>query len=286
MFVVILLGLFPFILGGILGYLLAKKGINAHNALANHQKLVYIILGVSVSVVMAVIILSKLKLATLLPAIIILIVGEFFSKFVLILGCFGLGLLIFIELKSWRNWQRLREMIVATTIMSLCLGGLGYCLIPVTPILGKSKIVNGIVIQTTAYTCVPSSIATLGRWIGKYPNLSERDAVKLTHTNRFGTSHLAEIWALEKLKLDPEYQRDLTIDDLIKMNKYAILHVNEPVGFAGATMGHAIALLDINIKKKYLVVGNPAYGRQVKPFNQMDSNYWIGEAVFINHNLK
>ena len=285
MFVIILLSLVPFILGGILGYLLAKKGINANNALANHQKLVYIILGVSVSVVMAVIILSKLKLA-LLPVIIPLIIGEFFDKFIFSLGCFGVGLLIFIELRSWRNWKRLSEMVLAVTIMTLCLGWLSYYLLPVTPLLGKSNIINDIVIQTTNYTCVPASIATLGRYIGKYPNLSERDVVKLTHTNRFGTSNLAEIWALEKLGLSPEYQQNLKIADLIKMNKLAILHVNEPTVSPADTISHAIALLDINLEQKYLVVGNPLIGKQIKKFALMESGYWKGEAVFINHNLK
>ncbi|HEY9701539.1 MAG TPA: hypothetical protein V6C58_03795 [Allocoleopsis sp.] len=285
MYIVILLACVPFILGGILGYRLAKKGINANNALANHQKLVYIILGISVSVVMAVIILSKLKLA-LLPVIIPLIIGEFFDKFIFSLGSFGVGLLIFIELKSWRNWQRLREMVLAVTIMTLCLGLLGYYLLPITPLLGQSNIVNNIVIQTTGYTCVPSSIATLGRYIGKYPNLSESDVVKLTHTNRFGTSNLAEIWALEKLGLSPEYKQNLTIPDLIRINKLAILHVNEPTISPGDTISHAIALLDINLEQKYLVVGNPLFGKQIKKFALMETGYWKGEAVFINHNLK
>jgi len=83
--------------------------------------------------------------------------------------------------------------------------------------------------------------------LGKHPQLTEKDVVKIAGTNRFGTSALNEIRAMRLLGLMPKYQNNLTLKDLIAQGKPALLQVNEPVG--ETTIPHAITLLEINSKQ-------------------------------------
>jgi len=83
---------------------------------------------------------------------------------------------------------------------------------------------------------------------------------------------------MEQLGLGPDYQRNLTISDLLERRQLAILHVMEPVG--GTQIQHAIALLDIDTEAKTLTVANPLYGRQIKRFEEME-DYWLDEAIFV-----
>lgn len=69
---------------------------------------------------------------------------------------------------------------------------------------------------------------------------------------------------MRRLGLMPDYHNNLTLNDLIAQGKPALLQVNEPV--EGTTISHAIALLEINSKKRTLTLANPLYGKQIKLF--------------------
>lgn len=276
---ILLLGLMSVILGILMGRSLAERGLTANNALEKHQKTVYIILTIITFFVGVCLILGYLKLTNLIPAFLLLWIGGHLTDLSLGIGFLGLGLLVGLELPGWNNPQRRYQLISVVVLLSLPLFFLVRETLPITGLLGEPLEVDNVVLQTTPYTCAPATIATLGRWVGKHPQLTEKDVVKIAGTNRFGTSTLDEIRAMRRLGLMPNYQKNLTLNDLISQGKPALLQVNEPVG--ETTIHHAIALLEINFKRRTLTLANPLYGKQLKLFEQMQG-YWTGTATFVN----
>ena len=279
------IGIGAFITGACGGKFLATRGITADNALDNHQKpLIWIILGIGLTVVLLLII-DNFNLAPLLPQvfppIILLYFAGYFYQLIVGFGCFACGLLLLLELSGKPSLQRMYKLVISLGAIACALGILFVFLRPVDHLLGNAKVVDGVVWQTTSYTCAPSSIATLGRYSKIEPNSTEREVVKLTHTNRFGTTTLAEIKAMDKLKLHPKYKHNLSLKDLAQLHKLALLHVKEVNPKNGNQFSHAVALLLINPVEKLVVIGNPLYGIQVKTFADME-DYWLGEAILVN----
>ena len=271
--------------GGIVGKVLANRGINSDNALKNYQKpLVWLLIAIAPCLGIL-IILDKLHLAPLLPKIfppiLLIYLAGYFNQFIVWLGCFFLGLLIFLELSGKRSRQKIAQLLIAIGAISFALSILLFFLQPVR-IVARPKIIQGIVMQTTPYTCVPASIATLSRYIKKHPNLTEKDVVKLTKTNRFGTTTLLEIKAMQKLDLNPQYRHNLTVDDLAALNKPALMHVKEKRKRGkGVRFSHAVAYLAIDPVREVIVIGNPLYGLQVKTFEDLEE-YWFGEVILVD----
>ena len=272
--------------GGVVGKFLADRGINSDNALKNYQKpLVWMLIAIAPCLGIL-IILDKLHLAPLLPQIfppmLLIYLAGYFNQSVVWFGCFCLGLLIFLELSGKRSRQQLIQLAIAISAISFALSVLLYFLQPVTASVRQTKIVNGIVIQTTPYTCAPASIATLGRYTKKYPNLTEKQVVELTKTNRFGTTTLLEIEAMKKLGLNPQYRHNLTTADLVAIDKPALMHVKEKRrGGKGVRFSHAVAYLAIDPAREIIIIGNPLYGMQVKTFEDL-KEYWFGEVITID----
>ena len=232
------------------------------------------------------IILDKLNLGSVLPKLLppmfLIYIAAYFNETIITMGCFCLGLLIFLELSNQRCKPKIRQLIIAIAAISCALSMLLFFLQPVQAMVDKPKIINGVVMQTTPFTCAPSSIATLARFTRKYPQLTEKDVVKLTKTNRFGTTTLSEIRALKKLDLNPEYRHNLSLQDLSDLRRPALLHVKEKnKNNQGVRFSHAVALLSINLEKELLVIANPLYGIQIKTFREM-KEYWFGEAILVN----
>ena len=161
--------------------------------------------------------------------------------------------------------------------LTLATGFLLFRALPVTGILGPPAVLEGIVIQTTPYTCAAAAIATLARFTGLDSGMTERDAVRLAGTTREGSNARAEVRALRALGLSPEFRRHLTPDSLRFLGP-AILHVNEPV--LAKTIRHSVALLAVDTAARTITVGNPLRGRQVKRFADL-GGYWFGEAVVL-----
>ena len=271
--------------GGIVGKILADRGINSDNALKNYQKPIVWMLVAIAPCLGILIILDKLHLAPLLPKIFppmfLIYLAGYFNQFVVWSGCFCLGLLIFLELLGKRSRQQLIQLAIAISAISFALSILLYFLQPVTALVKQANIINGIVMQTTPYTCAPASIATLGRYIKKYPNLTEKQVVTLTKTNRFGTTTLEEIRAMAKLGLNPQYRHNLTTEDLVAISKPALMHVKEKRRRGkGVRFSHAVAYLAIDPVREIIVIGNPLYGLQVKTFKDLEE-YWFGEVILV-----
>ena len=272
--------------GGIVGKILADRGINSDNALKNYQKPIVWMLVAIAPCLGILIILDKLHLAPLLPKIFppmfLIYLAGYFNQFVVWSGCFCLGLLIFLELLGKRSRQQLIQLAIAISAISFALSILLYFLQPVTALVKQANIINGIVMQTSPYTCAPASIATLGRYIKKYPNLTEKQVVKLTKTNRFGTTTLEEIRAMEKLDLNPQYRHNLTTDDLVAIDRPALMHVKEKRRRGkGVRFSHAVAYLAIDPVREIIIIGNPLYGMQVKTFKDLEE-YWFGEVITVD----
>ncbi|MEQ8753822.1 MAG: cysteine peptidase family C39 domain-containing protein [Coleofasciculus sp. G1-WW12-02] len=223
---------------------------------------------------------GQFNIYRLFPLIVRLYLGAYHQPIILALGCLTLGLVLSIELSGKRSRQQLHLLVGIVLGMMIPLGIILYYTFPMTGIASEPLVLEGVVLQTTSHTCVPASIATLARFVGLDPNLSERDVVKLTHTTQKGTHSLGTIQAMEQLGLAPSYQWGLTIDDLIATGKPAVLTVKEPVD--GVIFNHAVALLSIDGKARTVTIGNPLYGRQILTFDQM-KGYWIGQAIFVTY---
>lgn len=274
-----------FIVGAFSGKSLATRGITADNALNNHQKpLIWIIVGIGL-IIAILLIIDNFNLAPLLPKIfppiLLLYFAGYFHYLIIGFCCFTFGLLLLLELSGKRSRQRMYQLVISLGAIACALSILFVFLRPVDHLLGEAKIIDSVVWQTTSYTCAPSSIATLGRYSEINPDSTEREVVKLTKTNRFGTTTIAEIKAMKKLKLKPEYRHNLTLNDLVKLDKLALLHVKEENPENGNKFSHAVAFLVIDPRDKLVVIGNPLYGIQVKSFADME-DYWLGEAILVN----
>lgn len=276
-----------FACGGMLGKNLAAVGVTSDNALQNYQKpLVWMLIAIA-PLLGILVILDKLHLASMLPRIfppmLLIYLAAYFNETIVGLGCFFLGLLLFLELSGKRSRQKIVQLMLALGTISLALSILLFFLQPVQALVAtQAKIINGVVMQTTAYTCAPASIATLARVTKQYPYLTEQEVVKLTRTNRFGTTTLSEIKAMEKLGLNPQYRHNLTVNDLIALNKPALLHVKEKRRTGkGVRFSHAVALLSIDAQKGLILIANPLYGMQIKTFSEF-GQYWFGEAILVD----
>ena len=171
MFELILISVGAFIVGAFGGKLLANRGITAENALENHQKpLIWIILGIGL-IIAFLLIIDNFNLAPLLPQvfppIVLLYFAGYFHQILIGFGCFTCGLILLLELSGKRSPQRIYQLIISLGAIALALSILFIFLRPVDHLLGKAKIIDGVVWQTTSFTCAPSSIATLGRYSQK-----------------------------------------------------------------------------------------------------------------------
>ncbi|WP_107670526.1 cysteine peptidase family C39 domain-containing protein [Cyanothece sp. BG0011] len=270
-------------LGGFLGNDLAHKGITAENALEKHQKTARIIFISLAGLLTLLIVIDRSNLSYYLPAvfphILSLHIQAIFDNLLLGFGFFIFGLLFLLELSGWSSSQRRNQLLVGLGAISLCLSLLLYWFSPVIHDVGELKIVDGVVIQSTTVTCAPASIATLARLSGKHPNISEKEVVELTNTNRLGTNTLAEIAAMEELGLNPDYHHDSTLDELINRKQLALLHVKQR--WLSQQFPHAVVLMGIDTDKEELIIGNPLFGTETKPFSEL-KGYWFGEVIFIS----
>ncbi len=284
MFVIVLVCVISFLIGGLFGKKLAERGITTDINLEKYHG--QILLGL---IAIAILILSMYLLSVfnlmhrlifIIPTFIRLYLQAYFDKLILGLGCLILGLLVFLELSGKSSPRRMFQLSIAVGIVTVPLVIFLNLSLPLTNSLDKPKVKDELVVlQTTNYTCAPSSIATLGRFTGKHPNLSERDVVKLANTNKFGTSTLAEIRAMEQLGLNPKYEYGLTVRDLVKIDRPALLHVRLKI--SGTVISHAVALLSVNSQQQVLIIADPLSGLQKIKFDRL-KGYWLGEAIFVN----
>lgn len=263
------------IVGAFTGDYLAKQGVTADQALQRHQKRVYriacLVLGVGV-------LLGVIGRSPWMPTLLLLYIGGYWGEFILAVIGFCAGLFLFLELPGWKDTKRLQQLLVFLLVSSAAITFLIWQKLPITSLLQAPRVLEGVVLQTTSYSCAAASIATLAQIVNPTVQVTERDVVELAQTSRQGTSTLAEIAAMQQLGLMPDYQRNLQIEDLVARRQLAILHVMEPV--AGTRIAHAIVLLGIDPIQRTLTLGNPIYGKQVKTFDEM-KDYWLKEAIFV-----
>ena len=254
------------------GRVLANRGLTAANALTGRQVPAY---GVFLGIVAVGALLYWGPRLRWMPTPLVLYSEAMVWDAARGLAAAALGLLLGLEWSGRRDRARLRQLVGGGVALALGLGFLLYRALPVTDIIGPPAVLDGVVIQTTPYTCAPAAIATLARATGLDTGMTELDAVRLAGTTREGTNARAELRALRALGLAPSYRRHLTTDSLSSLGP-AVLHVNEPV--LAATIRHAVALLAVDTARRTITVGNPLHGRQVKRFAELQG-YWIGEAV-------
>ncbi|EAZ90659.1 cysteine peptidase family C39 domain-containing protein [Crocosphaera chwakensis] len=270
-------------LGGFLGNDLAKKGITAENALEKHQQTARIIFISLAGILTLLIVIDRSNISYFLPPlfphIFSLYMQATFDNVLLCFGFFIFGLLFLLELSGWSSSKRRNQLLIGLGVISFCLCLLFYWFSPIVNDVEELRVVDGVVLQSTTVTCSPASIATLARLSGKHPEIDEKKVVKLTNTNRLGTNTLAEIAAMEKLGLNPEYYHDLTLEDLLNRKQLALLHVKQR--WLSQQFPHAVVLMGVDTEKEELIIGNPLFGTETKPFSEL-KDYWFGEAIFIS----
>lgn len=272
-----------FFIGSCFGRYLAKKGLTANNALQHYQKQVYLICCITFGIITLIAILMTGRNSPWIPAFISLYLGAYAWQGILLICIFCVGLMLLLEIPAWKDRQRLQQLILFLVVSISSVLLLLYQNLPITELLESPRILKGIVLQTTPYSCSAATIATLSRQFNPALLTTELDVVKLAGTSRQGTSILSEIQAMEQLSLAPQYERNLTIADLVKRRQMAVLHVMEPV--SGTRIQHAIALLAIDPVKEKITVANPLYGIQEKKFSDM-KDYWLEDAIFITASQK
>jgi len=272
MYLLLIAGL-GFFLGLFLGQNLLRRGITWNMDLSPYQKQIYLLLAwlAGMGIIMALI--GRFHLTHWLPVWFLLVLSEL-PIFVLFFGWVVVGILVKLSLANQR------QGLILVGLLSMVLSWQIHRYWPIahwvqTPSVTRQQVV----LQSTSYSCAAASVATLARLYGQMPEIGEREVIALTATSRQGTSSFREWWALFHLGLRPEYRSNLTLADLIKVNRPALLHVHEPVG-AGQTILHAVVLLAIEPKQQKVIIGNPLYGRQEKSFADMET-YWTKEAIFI-----
>lgn len=260
------------------GRTLAQRGLTAANALQHHQKQVHLIslFTLAIGTLMG-ILLTAGRSSPWVPTFFLLYVGAYFWDALLAVCCFCTGLVLSLELAGWKDKQRLQQVILFLLVSLSAILFLTYYQLPITNLVQEASVFQGVVLQTTPYSCSAASIATIAQVMQPGSAVTEQEVVKLAGTSRRGTSTIGEIAAMQTLGLSPHYERNLRIEDLVERQQLAILHVMEPV--RATKISHAIVLLSIDMNKQTLLVGNPLYGRQIKTFAEMQ-NYWQGEAVF------
>ncbi|NMF58572.1 cysteine peptidase family C39 domain-containing protein [Pseudanabaena yagii] len=273
-----------FLVGAYFGRYFAQKGLTANNALQQHQKQVYLLSCITLGIITLIaILMTSGRNIPWVPAFISLYLGAYAWQGILLICIFCMGLMLLLEIPAWKDRQRLQQLILFLVISISSVLLLIYQNLPITDLIESPRILKGIVLQTTPYSCAAATIATLSRQFNPALDTTELDVVKLAGTSRQGTNILSEIQAMEKLGLAPQYERNLTIADLVKRRQMAVLHVMEPV--SGTRIQHAIALLAIDPVKEKITVANPLYGIQDKKFIDM-KDYWLEDAIFVTASQK
>jgi len=260
--------------GVVTGAALARRGVTADNALVGRQRTAWAILLV-VAAIGALVYWGQD--APWIPASVHLYAEAGISDGTRVLAGFALGLLLGLEWPGRREPRRRFNLAGGGAALALLFGYLLFRSLPVTGLLLPPAMDDGVVMQTTSYTCAPASIATLARATGVDTGMTERDVVELMGTTREGSTTSAEMRALRALGFHPVYRRGLTPESLAVLGP-AVLHVDEPV--LATTIRHAVALLAVDTAARTVTIGNPLRGRQVRRLDQM-RGYWIGEAVVL-----
>lgn len=267
------------LLGVVLGRELARRGLTADTVLARRQKQLYVVLVGLAALGFAFYTLGRPgHRGSWVPVAIMLYIEHFLWPLVAGVAGFGIGLVARLEWPGRRERKRLGNLVVGPGVLAAALAFIAYNSWPVTSMLGAAALRDGVVMQTTSYTCAPAAIATLARFSGFDTAATERRMIALTRTDRHGTSTLQEMRAMRALGMAPRFEAGLEVQDLAASAVPALLHVDEPVG--STTIRHAVALLTVDGAAREVVLGNPLYGRQVRRFDQM-RGYWMGEAVFL-----
>ena len=212
-----------------------------------------------------------------MPDVALLYAEEYGWPVLRFVGWLVLGLLPALE---WRNVREGRGGRVAAVTLALAIGvgHLAYLAHPIAGALHRAREHDGVVMQTTSYTCAPASIATVARAARPGLRVSEREVAEMLGTTREGTSTLAELRAMDALGLRPRFARRLTTDSLVARGAPAVLHLDAPS--RRGIVRHAVALLSVDPVRRTVTIGDPMRGRQVKRFEDLD-RIWLGEAVFV-----
>lgn len=272
----ILVVLVALALGSELGRRLARRGVTAANALVGRQVPAYVVL---ITVAGFGFLLYRAPRLAWMPTGFALYGEPAVLHAARALAACSVALLVVMEWPGRREPARRRRLWGGGSVLAALAGLLVFRALPLRVRAADSWIDNGVVRQTTAYTCAPASIATLVRWFGGDTSATEASVAGLAGTTREGTNTLRELAVMQRLGLGPRYGRFLTPDSLVAAGGPALLHVNEPVA-SGATVRHAVALLDLDPVARTVLVGNPLHGRQIKRFGELEG-YWTGEAIFV-----
>lgn len=260
--------------GAVVGRRLAARGLTAENALTGRQRVAY---AVFIGAAAGFALLYWAHKIPLLPTWFVLLGEAAVWPLVLLIASAAFSLLIALEWPGRGDRKRLGAMLAGAAVLAFANAFLTWRLVPLAGSLAPARVVDGVIMQTTSYTCAPAAIATLLRALGDTA-ASEASMVALAGTSRTGTTTFREVQTMERLGLEPEFLRRLTPLDLARRGQIALLHVDEPV--LATTVRHAVALLAVDSLRRTVTLGNPMYGVVVKSWASLPG-YWTGETIFV-----
>jgi len=136
---------------------------------------------------------------------------------------------------------------------------------PNLPPLGDTRISpDGVILQTSAYTCVPAAGANIAAMLGVHA--TEKELAKLFHTTRDGTFPAQALFGLKKLGISG---RKVTATNGIRtVHPPAMLFV----------IGDTHAVVYAGISSGVVELWNPSFGKTLVPESRM-SAFWDGHAL-------
>jgi predicted double-glycine peptidase len=132
---------------------------------------------------------------------------------------------------------------------------------------------SGVVIQSTGYSCAPSSLATICRLYGRV--LSEREAALAMAAGLNGTTIDEMALGAQAVGFpDATPVTNATLDQLAAVDRPALLSIE----FGGVRNLHAVALLGLSSTTVY--IADPLVGLHAMSYEAF-ARRWDGEAVFL-----
>jgi hypothetical protein len=150
-------------------------------------------------------------------------------------------------------------------VLAVIQGYAGWSSRPNLPPLGAGRLSgDGVVLQTTPFTCVPAAGANIAAILGVHT--TERELVELFHTTRDGTFPAQVLYGLKKLGISG--QKAMVNAGIQAVNPPAMLFIRgdtHAVVYAGMTGG-------------LVEIWNPSFGKSFIPESRL-RQYWDGHAL-------
>ena len=141
----------------------------------------------------------------------------------------------------------------------------GWSSRPNLPPLAAARVsADGVILQTTPFTCVPAAGANVAAILGVHT--SEKELVELFHTTRDGTFPAQVLYGLKKLGIPG--RKVMAVTGIHAVKPPAMLFIRDDT--------HAVVY--VGMKRGLVEIWNPSFGRTFMQEQRLHQN-WDGHAL-------